>query len=1641
MEITRPTRALTRFRGDPSDLESVYFRWLEPDPAEVTITDRAGLIVQRHLELGHVRRPGTALTRVYGASGNDGFGPAIQIVNDDMPLLVDSVTSALVQLGVTPTDIVHPIFDVVRDGRGRLVSIAPQSADGSQSVTNGSSEPLHESWIHIQLNSSIGDEVIVRIERELPSVLSAIRKVVDDTPEMLQVMTGLATRLDAIGHSVADTEITEYAALLRWLVDGNFTVLGYAQCHFRRPGSSTAPQELEVIEPRLGLLHDGRSEAHGYAVPRFDGPVFRMTNGSVEPLLPGSRDVYVIGVADFELSDSNSGNAAAASLLPFAGEHVFVGTFTVTGLHENVLDIPVISHRVRQVIDWAGYQLNSFSGQALLEILQSYPRAELFATNSRHLFEMVSVVTNLGLRRQVRLFMRRGADDSTIYCLVYLPQDRYSTEVRLRIQEILRAELCSERVAYSARVTDSDLAVAYFTVHRPTGADPVDTSDANRDRIQELIFAATRTWSDRFLAAATAAAVPTDVSQDYATAFPGTYQQEHDPGQAVDDLLRVADLADGAVEASLYRPVGAAPEEWRCTLYVCGAGVSLSTVLPMLHSLGFEVVDERPYPITPRNRSRRWIYNFALRVTSALVETNPQRVDDPTHSEPNIAACIPKYASEAFSAMWQGHAEVDSLNELVVRAGLDWRQISALRAYAKYLQQIRFAYTFGNIARVLLTYHYLARLLTELFEARFDPDAGALPGSDPGESLTNRLKDEIDEVIGLDADRILRAIVGLINATLRTNYYRRDDTGHPLRYLSFKLDSAAIENLPKPRPKFEIFVYSPRVEGVHLRFGHVARGGLRWSDRLEDFRTEILGLVKAQAVKNAVIVPVGAKGGFVVKQQPPALGDTAAHRRAVSAEAIECYRIFISGLLDITDNVDHTTGRVLPPDRVIRHDGDDTYLVVAADKGTATFSDIANEVAGRYGFWLGDAFASGGSAGYDHKAMGITAKGAWESVKRHFQEMGLDTQAQDFTVIGIGDMSGDVFGNGMLLSEHIRLVAAFDHRHIFLDPDPDTTTSYKERRRIFELPRSSWADYNDALISEGGGVYARSAKTIPVTSQVRSALGLSAQVTSLSPPDMIKAILQAPVDLLWNGGIGTYVKATKESHADVGDKSNDSVRVDACRVRAKVIGEGGNLGISALGRIEFCTHGGKCNTDALDNSAGVDCSDHEVNIKVLLDTLISNGQLAMDERGELLSSMTDEVAELVLSGNVSQNVLMGLARTQAPSMIRVHQRLIAEFESRRGLDRYLEALPSDSELDERAVAGDGLTSPELANLMAHVKLSLKAELLAGELLDTAALIDKLPGYFPTQLRDRFDAAIKRHPLRREIVATMVVNDMVDNGGITFAFRLAEEAGATSEDAVRAFTIAAEIFDMHALWERIRATSMPTAARDELELETKRLLDRAARWLLTNRPQPLAIAADIARYRAGVRALTPTVPNWRPTRMREMIRRSQHALDLGAPTELAEEVFLLIHRFPLLDVLDVADLAERDTHEVAALYYALDDHLEIQRLLTEVGHLDRGNRWRTLARLAIREDLYSSLRALTLDVLRMSDPTDGAEEKIAYWESTNQARLSRARAALQEIIAAGVHDLATLSVAARGVRAMISGGDPLAAKAGSHSRVS
>ena len=1565
----------------------------EADSVDTALVDRsaaAGVLspalVAAHTRLGRRRPVGDTRVAVYADDDPAGFGPALQVVTDQASMLMDSVTVLLHRLGVAYVAIMNPIFRVRRGPTGDLLSIALTPGEGV--VRDG----IDETWIHVQLSPSVDRRALAEAARLLPNVLADARQVALDSEAMASALQGLAHELDTDPEGrFPGSDRSDVAELLRWLADGHFVLLGYQRCPVRN-GRSSVDQSS-----RLGVLRLRKD-----ALPQLteSDDLLVLAQATIPSYLRYGAYPYIVVVRE------HPGNLAI--------EHRFVGLFTVAAMNANVLEIPLISRRVQEALELAQRD-PSHPGQLLLDIIQTIPRPELFALSAEELLAMAMAVVDLGSRRRTLLFLRADQLGHFVSCLVYLPRDRYTTAVRLEMQDILVRELGGLSIEYTARVSESPWAVVHFTVRLPEDARPqdVDTSLTNETRIETLLTEAARTWADRLNGAVRTGAIGQVEAEHYAGAFPEEYKQAVGPLDAINDIAIIELLQNDSVK--LVPSEGDEDRIAQLTWYLGGRSASLSELLPMLQCMGVVVLEERPFTVSRPDGLAVWIYQFKI-------SPHPS-IPDPATAEEGEATA--QRFADAVTAIWQGRVEIDRFNELVLRAGLTWQQVVLLRSYAKYLRQAGFPYSQTHIESVFIDNAGTARSLVELFETIFDPNPSDSPRERDAQAAAAAVAADIDALVSLDTDRVLRAFAAMIQATLRTNYFvTREDSARGQNVLSLKLNPQLIDELPLPRPKFEIWVYAPRVEGVHLRFGSVARGGLRWSDRQEDFRTEVLGLVKAQAVKNAVIVPVGAKGGFVVKQPPLATGDPATDRDATRAEGVACYRLFIAGLLDLTDNVDRATGNVIAPAEVVRRDGDDAYLVVAADKGTATFSDIANDVAKSYGFWLGDAFASGGSVGYDHKAMGITAKGTWESVKRHFREMGVDTQTEDFTVVGVGDMSGDVFGNGMLLSEHIRLIAAFDHRHIFLDPDPDAAVSWAERRRLFELPRSSWDDYNRSLMSEGGGVFSREQKSIPISPQVRTALGIQDAVEEMTPPNLVRAVLQAPVDLLFNGGIGTYVKAESQSDADVGDRANDPVRVNANQVRAKVIGEGGNLGVTSLGRVEFDLSGGRINTDALDNSAGVDCSDHEVNIKILVDSLVTAGKVRADDRTQLLESMTDEVSDLVLADNVEQNDLIGTSRANAATLLNVHARQIKDLVDQRGLNRELEALPSEKEILRRVEVGLGLTSPELATLMAHVKLTLEDELLASDLPDQEVLAARLPQYFPAELRDHFGPDIRSHQLRREIVTTMLVNDLVNTGGISYAYRITEDVGVGPVDAVRTFVATNAIFGIGDVWRRIRTAALPVNVSDRMTLDLRRLLDRAARWLLNYRPQPLAVGAEINRFAATVAALTPRMLEWlRGDDRAIVVKEAGEFASHGASEDLALMVATGLYQYSLLDIIDIADIVDRDAAEVADTYFALMDHLGTDGLLTAVSGLPRDDRWHSLARLAIRDDVYGSLRALCFDVLAVGEPDETGEEKIAEWEHTNSSRVARARRTLTEIYEDDERDLATLSVAARQIRSM------------------
>ena len=1620
VSATGPGRAVAQAmteRPERASMIDAYFRHVPAEDQPTTAWDVLG-IVDGHWRVGHQRRPGEVRIRVFNPAPSAGEGTGwtdtrtvIDIVTDDMPSLVDSVIGALTTQNVVVHRVLHPILTACRDADGALVAVVDSAAPAEDEAFN-----LRESWMHILIDRLSDAERAEAIEDTLRHALESVRSVVGDSGALTAAVATAAGDLRGTFSPRSAQEVAEAADFLYWLISGHMTFLGYRRYDLTGDRTGTPAGLVPVPGSGLGILRES------VAGPDGDDLVGQSPSGEAHHLLltqASVRSALTRDVPPFEVRVRMLGPDGTITR-----EHRFLGVLTARALNAEITTTPVLRLTVQAVLSTLGAAPDTYTGQRALDLLATYPRAELFWADPDQIVEVVSSVLQLASRRRLRAFLQPDPFGRFVSVMVYLPRDRYTTACRLAMQQILLDAFGGTGIRYTARVGDSLLAAVHFTV----STDPARRREPDLGTLTKALRGTIRTWEDRLVVAVVGGG---DEDLDtagalsrYADAFDEAYKETYEVEDAVADL-RLLDQLRGPDDLAL-KMTPSTPDQvgdWRLKLYVTGGAVTLSRALPVLQTLGAEVLDERPFEARRGDGEPSRIYDFGLSFPQEAIAKGA--ADDELRTR----------MSEAFIASWSGRAEVDGFNQLVLAAGLTWREVAVLRSYSHYLRQIGTPYTERYVEQVLAAYPEVTADLAGLFATQFDPDRFAGdPDARAAEAarIAERITAALDAVSSLDADRILRTLLSTITATVRTNEYRTDGPagaeGSRRDFLSVKLEPAKIPGMPKPVPAHEIWVYSPRLEGVHLRFGDVARGGLRWSDRPEDFRTEILGLVKAQEVKNAVIVPVGAKGGFVVKRPPAPTGDPQADREQQMAEGIACYRMFIAGLLDLTD--DRRSGSIVPPARVVRRDDDDSYLVVAADKGTATFSDIANGVAHDYGFWLDDAFASGGSVGYDHKAMGITARGAWESVKHHFRELGVDTQTQDFTCVGVGDMSGDVFGNGMLLSQHIKLIAAFDHRHVFVDPTPDVGESFVERLRLFELPRSSWADYNTDLISAGGGVFPRSAKSIAITEPMREVLGLADDVEKLTPTELIRAILLAPADLLWNGGIGTYIKASTEQNLQVGDKANDTVRVDGADLRVKVVGEGGNLGVTQLGRIEFARTGGRINTDAIDNSAGVDTSDHEVNIKIALQYRMEQGDLDEPGRLELLASMTDEVADLVLADNRGQNRVLGASRLHAPIMLSVHSRLIDALVESGRLDRALEFLPTHTQINARQAAGEGLTGPELCVLLAYVKAGLSAAMLKGRLPDDPAFTHRLPAYFPRAMREGSEVArraITEHPLAREIITTETVNEMVNRAGLTFAFRLEEEMAATPNDAIRAYTIASTVFDLPAVWRQVAELNnrAPALTQDTIILRVRRLLDRAARWLLTQRPQPLDVRAEIERYAGPIEQMVPLLPTLVcGADLAAVQAETAELTEAGTPQALAETVAYGLHTFSLLDAVDVAAASGRELLECAQLLYALSAHLDFDRLLTAVTALERGDRWHALARQALRDDLYRSLRLLTADVLSTTSPEQDAQAKIEQWEKQNKSRLARARRTLGEISRVSVTDLAELSVAAREIRTMI-----------------
>jgi glutamate dehydrogenase len=1597
-----------------------FFARIGDSDADMHTTVQWAEVVGSLVEFVQQRRKGRASVRVVQAADAHAGRSLLQIVTDDMPFLVDTV-SMIVSAKQQIHAVIHPVVKATRDAAGKLQTL-------------GDDAGTPESVMHFEIDRVADEAAQLQLKEQVEAALDDVRLSVNDWSAMRDKALAIAADLPQRKLPADAPSIQEASEFMRWIADDNFTFLGYREYEvadadgdrvlrsiegsglgiLQRQERSVAPRSLRSLAAS-DLPHSGAT----------DTIILTKTNARSHVHRAGYMDY--IGVLKF---DAN-GRAVA--------EQRFLGLFSSNAFMARPQDVPLVRHKVEAVLARSGLKRDSYSGKSLRHILETLPREELFQSSEDELFATAMGILELRQRARTRLFVRRDRYGRFFTCLVFVPRDRFNTSVRERIETLLGTALHAEQSDSSVQMGEAALARLNIVVRPKIGDQPVYDVAALEQSVASIV----RNWHDEVRDALVRTRGDHQgvvLANRYARLLPAGYVEDVSPAVAAEDVHQLSMLeGDNALRMSFYHPPKA-PETLRFKVYRSGGDIALSEVLPQLENLGLRVLTEHVYEI-PCDGAQLSIQDFEVQPVGKL-----------TFSVEQVGALF----EDAFEQIWRGNAENDGFNRLILGAKLSWRQVAMLRGYCKYQLQAGVAFSQSYMEDTLNSYPAIAGLLVELFLAKFDPRredlsadelkaAGAtlvtemralipqgvqdahptlieslgaalsLPRNEQCSTVHDAIGVLLENVASLDEDRILRSFMAVMHATLRTSFFQAWDGAHR-PYISFKLDSHQVPELPKPVPYREIWVCAPRVEGIHLRFGAVARGGLRWSDRREDFRTEVLGLVKAQMVKNTVIVPVGSKGGFFVKKAPTPTGGSG-DRDAQLAEGIACYRLFINGLLDITDNL--IEGEVVNPHDVVRHDADDPYLVVAADKGTATFSDIANAISIEHDYWLGDAFASGGSNGYDHKGMGITAKGAWESVKRHFRSLNRDCQTQDFTCVGIGDMSGDVFGNGMLLSRHTRLVVAFDHRHIFFDPNPDTEKSFVERERMFKLPRSSWDDYDRSLISAGGGIYPRSAKSIPVTPEVRAVLGLKPDVTQMAPSDLLSAILKAPVDLLWNGGIGTYVKASTESHADVGDRANNALRVNGAELRCKIVGEGGNLGMTQKGRIEAAQHGVLLNTDFIDNSAGVDTSDHEVNIKILLNDAVQRGELTEAARNTQLAAMTDEVGQLVLWDNYRQNQAITLMEHQSVGRIGSMAHFIRTLEAEGTLDRQVENLPSEAELTERKTRGTGLTRPELSVLLSYDKIRLYQQLLDSDVPEDPYLSRELVRYFPEPLHEKYAEHMQRHRLKREIIATAVTNSTINRMGATFMMRMQEDTGQRPAAVAKAYTAAREIIEARELWAEIEALDSQVAEDTQIDAikQIWSLLRHMTRWLLNRPGGTLDIAANVERYQDGVSALRKVLPDvLTPTGKGEFSCNQEKWEGLGMPEALAVRLSRMPELRAALDMVEVTQHSGQPMEKVAHVFYELGEALDLEWLRDQIEALPVEGHWHAQARGSLLDELNHQHRALALQVLAMtSDRTDISP--VQAWLQRDDATLQYTRSMLAEILTQNA-DYPIASVAVR-----------------------
>ncbi|MDP2560368.1 NAD-glutamate dehydrogenase [Psychrobium sp. 1_MG-2023] len=1534
------------------------------------------------------RKPYEQIVKVYNPIlSRHGWQPTktiIEIVHEDMPFLVDSVNMALKRLSITSHLSLHYPISVSRDDKGNVASLA--------SLKNKTEQTEDVTVFLLEVDHLESQEVLDQVKQELVSVLEEVSLSVHDWKPMRAKLKTIISELPQANFPGPQIERDEALSFLQWIFEGNFTLLGYRSYDLN--GVAGDVELVADVESSLGMMVNSSESEPKLLSSLTDGARREATSQKLMLLTKSNSICRVhrptktdyIGIKRF---DENG---------RVIGEDRFIGLYSSSIYNNSVFQIPYLGDKLTRITDSSNFSPGSHDFKAMQHFLETYPRDELIQASEKELLTTCLSVLKLEERDAVKLIVREDNFGRFFSCVVYVSKERYNTQLREKTQQVLARHFESkEDVEFTTFFSESSLARTHYIVQLSDNKKPEISVKA----IENDLIEAARSWEDKLenaLIAHHGESTAKALSNKYNKAFSQSYKSDVLPGLAVVDIAKLESLNDdNNLGMIFYRPQEEkkGSKQVRLKLFSLDEPLHLSDVLPMLENFGLRIVGERPYELILEEGHSAWVLDFQMLHTG----DNDFNIDEVQDTFQN-----------AFAQVWANELEDDGFNRLLLASGATGRDITVLRAYAKYMRQIGSTFNQTYIEETMARYPEIAKLIIELFTLKFNPNNKF--SQKKLDNVQSQIIDRLDLVANLDDDRIIRRYLDMVLATIRTNFYQPSETGSDKSYISFKIRPEEIPEIPLPLPKFEIFVYSPRVEGVHLRGGKVARGGLRWSDRREDFRTEVLGLVKAQQVKNTVIVPVGAKGGFVCKQLP-----TTGGRDAFFTEGQECYKIFIRALLDITDNI--VEGELVPPTAVVRHDEDDPYLVVAADKGTATFSDIANGISDEYNFWMGDAFASGGSVGYDHKKMGITARGGWESVKRHFREIGVDCQNSDFTCIAVGDMAGDVFGNGMLLSKHTCLQAAFNHLHIFIDPTPDSATSWVERDRLFNLPRSSWDDYNRDLISQGGGIFSRSAKSISLTPEIKKMLGV--KKASMTPTELIKAILMMKVDLFWNGGIGTYLKGQSETDADVGDRANDSLRINGSEMRAKIIGEGGNLGCTQLGRIEYAANGGRMNTDFIDNVGGVDCSDNEVNIKILLNSLVANGDLTVKQRNELLYSMTDEVGDIVIDNHNRQTQSLSISRHGGVKMLKEQIRFMHGLEKSGSLDRALEYLPSDEELAERQVQGNGFTRPELAVLLAYGKMVLKEQLVIDEITNNSYHSRLLVSAFPKVLQERYAADMENHPLRSEIIATQLANRLVDDMGLNFVHRMTDETGATVDEIAHCYSIASEVFGLETLFNEVDELNNKLSADIQTEMlyQTRRSVRRVTRWFLRNRDVSMSIEETIAFYKPKFDRIDSTMFDFLEDEDAQSIKAEiDDLVAKGVPQHIADMVGKASTMFSAMDIAQVAEESGKDLCLVAETYFKLGAQVELHWFLDQISAQPVANHWQALARASFREELDWQQRILTSTVLKGCTSECTADVIVEKWVNDNEKLLNRWVHMLTDFKATKTHEFAKFSVALR-----------------------